>query len=89
MKIRTGFVSNSSSSSFVILLKDITKQQAEALMSRGDSIHRGVYVEMEEGYEEGKDYICFSYERTEDDDEKDEAIMRLLAELGVEKYDFD
>lgn len=32
MKIRTGFVSNSSSSSFVIALKDLTDEQVKLIM---------------------------------------------------------
>ncbi len=40
MKLRNGFVSNSSSSSFVIYLKDITKEQLEKIINHAEEGER-------------------------------------------------
>lgn len=58
MKIRNGFVSNSSSSSFVILL---TKEQNEELLKNVDDYQRAILVELaEEKKAFGQDLILYA-----------------------------
>jgi len=54
VKIRTGFVSNSSSSSFVIKIKDLTIEQMEKLSQEDSFIIRNGCVQSISGMEHSK-----------------------------------
>ena len=47
MKLRTGFVSNSSSSSFMIEKVNLTKEQIEAIRDHSDFARRHMYESIE------------------------------------------
>jgi len=80
MKIRSGFVSNSSSSSFVIIKDKITKQQIDKLIE----IFNGDSDFYETDLTAGNLFVNITTES-----HMDEKIVELLEEVGVDENSYE
>jgi len=96
MKIRTGFVSNSSSSSFVILKKDkslskkeMTKKTMEIYQDGtggfGDNDEKAYYTEKAEEYADNGQYIFIRDTVDQGSEESIEKVVKLLLKKLSEK----
>jgi len=100
MKIRNGFVSNSSSSSFLILLKDSSKTQEELINKsmevfiecyrssfKSDPEYQDFYQKKAEACAKEEQYVFVS-ERIEHGAEESVEILvkSMLDKLGIKEY---
>lgn len=86
MKIRTGFVSNSSSSSYVVL---ITPDDLEKVLSQMDAFGRAIaeqYLNLKKVHHFGLDLISFSWSSGNIDSFEDVNFGKLKQLMG-EEYD--
>lgn len=87
MKIRQGFVSNSSSSSFVAIGLKINKSyDTEELRDIVDKMKMNIYDNSEDGYDD-PDFMIIGQQIAEDDDgymEETETTMSELQDLRID-----
>ena len=84
MKTRFGFVSNSSSTSFMIMMAGITQDQHDEILRIMEGLSRDVDVSYYDEGEPGEMSIDISFDRGRDDaDELTDIICYELKVLGV------
>lgn len=92
MKVRTGFVSNSSSTAFIIQLKDVTKQQLEEAQEKVAYLRWSGSMDFDkhDGYDPGdSEFYAITYERNEDwASEAYSKVTSILTQLGI-KFETD